>query len=150
MIMCKLFNFYKQNLNVNKFICWFVLFQFVFILSVNAEYLSSEIFNYTIDLPDGFYVKESNSTGYFLESDFIPIEIIVNVYDNSRFDSTSECLEYCSSKLQGQIEIEDYTWRNRQTSLGAMSFYFNNVLCENSFCIFLERIIVCFEILSIL
>ena len=99
-----------------------------FILSVNAEYLSSEIFNYTIDLPDGFYVKESNSTGYFLESDFIPIEIIVNVYDNSRFDSTSECLEYCSSKLQGQIEIEDYTWRNRQTSLGAMSFYFNNVL----------------------
>ena len=76
MIMCKLFNFYKQNLNVNKFICWFVLFQFVFILSVNAEYLSSEIFNYTIDLQDGFYVKESNSTGYFLESDFIPIEII--------------------------------------------------------------------------
>ena len=131
MIMCKLFNFYKQNLNVNKFICWFVLFQFVFILSVNAEYLSSEIFNYTIYLPDGFYVKESNSTGYFLESDFIPIEIIVNVYDNSRFDSTSECLEYCSSKLQGQIEIEDYTWRNRQTSLGAMSFYFNNVLCES-------------------
>lgn len=124
MIMCKLFNLNK------RFFILFVLIQFFFCLSVSAEYLSSEEFGYTIDLPDGFYVAESNSTGYFLESEFIPIEIIINVYESSRFSSSKECLEFCSDKLQGNIEIENFTWRNRQTSLGSMSFYFNNILCD--------------------
>ena len=124
MIMCKLFNLNK------RFFILFVLIQIFFCFSVSAEYLSSEEFGYTIDLPDGFYVAESNSTGYFLESEFIPIEIIINVYESSRFSSSKECLEFCSDKLHGNIEIENFTWRNRQTSLGSMSFYFNNILCD--------------------
>ena len=122
--MCKLFNFDK------KFFLAFAFVQVLFCFSLSAEYLSSEEFGYTIDLPDGFYVSDSNSTGYFLESDFIPIEIIINVYESSRFSSSSECLDFCADKLQGNIEIENFTWRNRQTSLGSMYFYFNNVLCD--------------------
>jgi hypothetical protein len=81
MIMCKQFNFIK------RFFLIFVLFQFLFCFSVSAEYLISEEFGYTIDLLDGFYVSDSNSTGYFLQSDFIPIEIIINVipYDLKYF-----------------------------------------------------------------
>ena len=130
MMMCKLCKI-KSILNKNKIIL-LIVFLFSFLnLSVFAEYLSSEKFGYTIDLPDGFYVSDSNETGYFLESDFIPIEIIINVYDGTRFKSTKECLEYSSSKLQGEIQIEDFIWRNRQTSLGSMNFYFNNVLCDS-------------------
>ena len=99
MIMCKQFNFIK------RFFLIFVLFQFLFCFSVSAEYFTSEEFGYTIDLLDGFYVSDSNSTGYFLQSDFIPIEIIINVYEGSRFSSASECLDFCSDKLQGNIEI---------------------------------------------
>ena len=125
MIMCKQFNFIK------RFFLIFVLFQFLFCFSVSAEYFTSEEFGYTIDLLDGFYVSDSNSTGYFLQSDFIPIEIIINVYEGSRFSSASECLDFCSDKLQGNIEIQNFTWRNRQTALGSMNFYFNNVLCDS-------------------
>ena len=130
MMMCKLCKI-KSILNKNKIIL-LIVFLFSFLnLSVFAEYLSSEKFGYTIDLPDGFYVSDSNETGYFLESDFIPIEIIINVYEGTRFKSTKECLEFSSSKLQGEIQIEDFIWRNRQTSLGSMNFYFNNVLCDS-------------------
>ena len=125
MIMCKQFNFIK------RFFLIFVLFQFLFCFSISAEFLTSEEFGYTIDLLDGFYVSDSNSTGYFLQSDFIPIEIIINVYEGSRFSSASECLDFCSDKLQGNIEIQNFTWRNRQTALGSMNFYFNNVLCDS-------------------
>ena len=129
MIMCKLCKI-KSVVCKNKFIFLVFLLFSIFNFSISAEYLSSEEFGYTIDFPDGFYVAESNSTGYFLQSDFIPIEIIINVYEDSRFSSSTECLEFCSDKLQGNIELQNFTWRNRQTSLGSMNFYFNNVLCD--------------------
>ena len=130
MMMCKLSKL-KSVVCKNKFFLLVFLLFSIFNFSVFAEYLSSEKFGYTLDLPDGFYVSDSNDTGYFLESDFIPIEIIINVYEGTRFKSTKECLEFSSSKLQGEIQIEDFSWRNRQTSLGSMNFYFNNVLCDS-------------------
>jgi hypothetical protein len=130
MMMCKLCKL-KSVVCKNKFFLLVFLLFSIFNFSVFAEYLSSEKFGYTLDLPDGFYVSDSNDTGYFLESDFIPIEIIINVYEGTRFKSTKECLEFSSSKLQGEIQIEDFSWRNRQTSLGSMNFYFNNVLCDS-------------------
>ena len=91
MMMCKLCKI-KSVLSKNKFFLLVIFLFSIFSFSVFAEYLSSEKFGYTLDLPDGFYVSDSNETGYFLESDFIPIEIIINVYDGTRFKSTKECL----------------------------------------------------------
>ena len=53
--------------------------------------------------------------------------LVIASLDNPYGDEAMEL----ASKLQGEIQIEDFIWRNRQTSLGSMNFYFNNVLCDS-------------------
>lgn len=101
----------------------FLLF-FFFSFSLGAEFYSSTYYGWTLDLPEGFFVKDASSDGrsFYLEHEFMKVRIAVNMYPAERYERNDLAMEDVLNKLKADGEIDGFMWNGRHTSIAQYSF----------------------------
>ncbi len=93
-------------------------------LSLFAEFYSSSYYGWTLDLPEGFKVKEASNDGlsFYLEHEFMKVRVAVNMYSLDRYERNDLAMEDVLNKLKADGEIDGFLWNGRQTSISQYSF----------------------------
>ena len=120
MFMCKRLRFFAIFTLILVFIPSFLF----------SEFLRDEKNGFAIDLVDGFYLAEKTETSYYCLSDFIPVEIVVNVYPKERFSSPNESIAFSSKQLAAsKCDVSTVEYRNFPCEIAYLEFNFQNTSC---------------------
>ncbi|MCR5699688.1 MAG: hypothetical protein K6G52_08620 [Treponemataceae bacterium] len=113
-----------------RFLTIFTLILFFIPNLIFSEILHDEKNGFAIDLVDGFYLAEKTETGYYCLSDFIPVEIIVNVYPKERFSKVGDSIAFSAKQLAcSKCDVSPVDYRNYPCEIAYMEFNFQNTPC---------------------
>ncbi len=72
----------------------------------------------SIDLPEGFYTKDSSSDGksYLLGCDFSTSNAAIRIYDAKRFSTAKEALDSSMKNLKVNFESEEFFWYSKASA----------------------------------
>lgn len=109
-----------------KIICCITLGIFFWVLPcppVYGEYVGSETYGYTLDLPEGFVLTASsgNGSGYQLEHTFYPVDIVLRIYDAATYESAEKAMNSTLIKLSASAETSTVSWRNTESVISLFS-----------------------------
>ena len=105
----------------------FILFSVFFLLvnSAYAEFFSLEEFTFTMDIPEGFELKDFNAetNSFFFETKLMPVKFAVKIYPlNDNKISAKDQLMDAMSQLKADYSIENISWYNRDCSISYYTF----------------------------
>lgn len=99
--------------------------------TIRAEFFSSSYQGWTLDLPEGFAVKDAGEDGlsYYLEHEFMKTRLAVRLYPENAYARNDLAMEEVLNRLNADGEIDGFLWRGRQASVASYSFQLpgNNV-----------------------
>ena len=98
---------------------FFTVCLFKAVRSLFAEIISSQNYQFAIDLPEGFVLSDTdgNGTAYEFTHSVLPIQTAVRLYESSRYASAYSALSDSLHKLSGTGELSNFNWRNTQSSI---------------------------------
>lgn len=98
---------------------FFTVCLFTAVHSLFAEIISSQNYQFAIDLPEGFVLSDTdgNGTAYEFTHSVLPIQTAVRLYESSRYASAYSALSDSLHKLSGRGELSNFNWRNTQSSI---------------------------------
>lgn len=106
-----------------------ILFSCVFLFSSFADVLYAPDWGYSLDMPEGFLIAESQDGARFqLQHSALPIELLILSYTEDRYIDARSTLEDVFSKLQAEGEIAEIEWRNNTQALGIYNVVMNNAI----------------------
>ena len=105
-----------------KAIFYSVFFTFK-IFFLHAELISSDVFNYSIDFPEGFSIADcsQDERAVLFEHTLLPVQTAIRVWPKSDFKSSEACLSSTLKKISGIGEITSLKWRNQDCALSQIS-----------------------------
>lgn len=112
------------------------VFAFVFVFlgfsRVHASLITSEKFNYTIDMPEGFEITdmESDETTVIFKSKYLECYALVKVWPESKFTSSKEALTDTFTRLSASSDFSECIWRRQRCAIA--SFSSSKLLDENA------------------
>ena len=87
---------------------------FLFSINTFAETISDSVYNYSLDIPEGFALNEVSDdqmSFHFVHPEY-PVQFILKIYDNPSYDSTRTVLGTALKKLGAAMEIDTFAWNN--------------------------------------
>lgn len=95
------------------FLISLLAFNFLF-----ADIISDKNFNFTLDIPEGFNVKDANeaSYSYHFEHPNIPVQFILKIYEKENSSSFS-ILEEAMSKLKAKASFDRVLWEGNDCTV---------------------------------
>lgn len=98
---------------------FFTVCLFTAVHNLFAEIISSQNYQFAIDLPEGFVLSDTdgNGTAYEFTHSVLPIQTAVRLYESSRYASAYSALSDSLHKLSGTGELSNFNWRNTQSSI---------------------------------
>lgn len=117
----------KFSLKKSIFI-FFLLFSILSLQKTYAEHISFDEFNFTMDLPESFELKEGNLAGdsFFFETKLMPVKFALKFYSSQKYNDAQETLEDAILQLGTKGSIEKINWFNRECFLSSFSFVMPN------------------------
>lgn len=112
---------------------FFAFFLFLFEFSnIHASLITSEKFNYTIDMPEGFEIEdmEQDETTVIFKSKYFEVNALVKVWPDSKFKSAKEALSDTFTRLSAQADYSECIWRRQRCAIS--SFSSSKLLGENA------------------
>ncbi len=109
----------KKN-SLRIFLFFFLAFNFS---SLYANLVTSQKFNYTLDLPEGFEITdmEEDETSVIFKSRYLEAYALSKIWENSRFSSAKEALFETLSKLKSESEFSECIWRRQKCAIASFS-----------------------------
>lgn len=95
------------------FLISLLAFNFLF-----ADIISDKNYNFTLDIPEGFNVKDANeaSYSYHFEHPNIPVQFILKIYEKENSSSFS-ILEEAMSKLKAKASFDRVLWEGNDCTV---------------------------------
>lgn len=100
-------------------------FLFTFLISLFtfsfAESFTDFDFGYSLDLPEGYNIKDYTEDGkaYFLEHPNIPVSLVIKVIENEKSEKTA--LKSQLDKLNAKSQLDTFKWNEKDCSFGSFS-----------------------------
>ena len=84
----------------------------LFSTSLFAETISDSVYEYSLDIPEGFELAEisEDQMSYHFTHPNYPVQFIIKIYDNPSFNSSDKVLGYALKKLSASMEIDTFAW----------------------------------------
>lgn len=106
---------------------FFRLFTFVLFLSasssLHAYLITSQNFNYTLDMPEGFEITdmESDESAVLFKSRYLDAYAIAKVLPSPSFSSAKDALADVFSKLRASSEFSQTVWKRRTCAIASFT-----------------------------
>ena len=87
---------------------------FLFSTRLFAETISDSVYNYSLDIPEGFELTDvsDDQMSYHFTHPNYPVQFIIKLYDNSTLPSSQAILAATLKKLGAAMEIDTFAWNN--------------------------------------
>lgn len=114
------FEFLCYTSDMKKFL--FVLFSVFFSVSVFAEIIISEKFNYSIDFPEGYEIldMESDETTVIFKNRYLDAHALIKVWENAKFASANEALKDTLSRIKATTDFSECMWRRQKCAIATL------------------------------
>lgn len=112
------------------------LFTFIFfffgISNIYASLITSEKFNYTIDMPEASEIMdmEQDETTVIFKNKYLEAYTLIKVWPDSKFTSAKESLTDTFTRLGAESEFSECIWRRQRCAIATFSS--NKLLDENA------------------
>ena len=105
-------------------LCAAALFLFFASLSLFAEFYSSSYYGWTLDLPEGFVLKDASDDGlsFYLEHEFMKVRVAIKMFPADRYERNDLAMEDVLNKLGADGEIDGFLWNGRHSSVAQYTF----------------------------
>ena len=102
----------------------FLLISFVFLSAASAEILIDETYDFSMDIPEGYELKENSpdSNSYCFEHPNIPVTFVLKVVTDTKMYSTYSALSDSLNKLNAQREMDSTVWNDTSCSIANIEF----------------------------
>lgn len=102
---------------------FFLFLTFIFLSFSHANLITSEKFNYTLDLPEGFEITdmETDETTVIFKNKYLEVYVLIKVWQDSRFTSSMESLKDTLTRLKASTEYSQCTWRRQDCTLSTFT-----------------------------
>lgn len=109
----------------------FILF-FFGISNIYASLITSEKFNYTIDMPEASEIMdmEQDETTVIFKNKYLEAYTLIKVWPDSKFKSAKESLTDTFTRLGAESEFSECIWRRQRCAIATFSS--NKLLDENA------------------
>lgn len=108
----------------NKILKCVVFFFFGF--CIYAEQLYSPTWGYSLDLPEGFALTNSESNFHYLfQHTILPVDLQIALYKNEEFEDVQKTAEHIFSQLKMAHKDIQFMWRNRPALLSMVNFIYS-------------------------
>lgn len=116
----------------NIFRIFILVFFFLGFGNLHASLITSQKFNYTIDMPEGFEITdmESDETTVMFKSKYLQVSALVKIWPDSKFKNAKEALSDTFNRLSAQSDFLECIWRRQRCA--AASFSSPSLLEENA------------------
>ena len=91
-----------------------VILLFLFTINTFAETISDSVYNYSLDIPEGFELNDvsDDQMSYHFTHPNYPVQFILKIYDNPSYTSSQMVLGTALKKLGAAMEIDTFAWNN--------------------------------------
>ena len=91
-----------------------LIFTLISGLHLYAETVSDSVYNYSLDIPEGFNLNEvsDDQMSYHFVHPNYPVQFIIKIYDNPSYTSSKMVLGTTLKKLNAAMEIDTFAWNN--------------------------------------
>ena len=91
-----------------------LIFTLISGLHLYAETVSDSVYNYSLDIPEGFSLNEvsDDQMSYHFVHPNYPVQFIIKIYDNPSYTSSKMVLGTTLKKLNAAMEIDTFAWNN--------------------------------------
>lgn len=88
--------------------------------SLSAEIIGDKALNYTLDLPEGFYIEQADTenNSYLFKHQGTPVQLIVKVQEKEN-SSAFDVLETAMSKLKAKASYDMVKWEGNECSVSS-------------------------------
>ena len=95
------------------------LFLFFLALTLSAEIITSEKFNYSIDFPEGYEIidMEEDESTVILKNKYLAAHALIKVWPFSKFKDSKEALTDTFSRLQAKADYSQSEWRHQACTI---------------------------------
>ena len=93
---------------------FFTILFLLFSTSLFAETISDSVYEYSLDIPEGFELAEvsEDQMSYHFTHPNYPVQFILKIYDNPVVSSADKVLGIALKKLSASMEIDTFSWNN--------------------------------------
>ena len=110
-------------MSFRKFTALTAVILFTVLFPISASILNSQNAGFSIDIPEGFELAEKNgSTSYLFEHTILPVDLIIRLYDESRFKNAEQTAENVMQSLNAEYDKDSIKWRNADCIILTFSF----------------------------
>ncbi len=105
---------YTNISNIIKKLITTTFIIFLFSFNLFAETVSDSVYNYSLDIPEGFAlndVSEDQMSYHFIHPNY-PVQFILKIYDGASYTSSRMVLGTALKKLNAAMEIDTFAWNN--------------------------------------
>lgn len=90
---------------------------------IPAQIVTSQIYNYSIDLPQMSEIADmtEDETSILFTHQILPVQTAVKVWPQKDFKNSEDCLSATGEKLSAKGEISSVRWRNRDCAVSTIS-----------------------------
>ncbi|MCR5171552.1 MAG: hypothetical protein K6B73_01635 [Treponema sp.] len=94
-----------------------------FFTQLNAEVISSDIYGYSIDFPEGFSIADcsQDERSVLFEHTMVPVQTVIRVWPSESDKNSADCLNSTLKKLSAKGEVSELRWRNQDCSISKIS-----------------------------
>lgn len=113
----------KTERKNNLFGLFFIAITLLLFTPLNAEVISSDIYGYSIDFPEGFSIADctQDERSVLFEHTMVPVQAVIRVWPSDSTKNSADCLNSTLKKLSASGEVSEVRWRNRDCSLSKIS-----------------------------
>ena len=105
---------YTNISNIIKKLITTTFIIFLFSFNLFAETVSDSVYNYSLDIPEGFAlndVSDDQMSYHFIHPNY-PVQFILKIYDGASYTSSRMVLGTALKKLNAAMEIDTFAWNN--------------------------------------
>lgn len=102
---------------------FFIAITLLLFTPLNAEVISSDIYGYSIDFPEGFSIADcsQDERSVLFEHTMVPVQAVIRVWPSDSTKNSADCLNSTLKKLSASGEVSEVRWRTRDCSLSKIS-----------------------------
>lgn len=107
----------------NIFRIFILVFFFFGFENLYASLITSQKFNYTIDMPEGFEITdmEEDETTVMFKSKYLQANALVKIWPETKFKSAKEALQDTFTRLRAQSDFSECMWRRQRCAVASFS-----------------------------
>ena len=101
----------------------------VFCFNSFSEILQDEVYNFSLDIPEGFQMEDytEDGTSYFFAHTGIPVYFALKLTTKGDLDSSGFVLDSALTKLSAIYSIDDFTWNESNCAIADFSITFDQL-----------------------